>query len=96
MSDAHGAETIKGWLEDFAALVRSDVDYGVGAGAHPGRDYAYLEVHRDADDHSILLFRVEAQAGEARPTVQAYRLDGTAEEIRDGVRALTHPAEADA
>ncbi|MEN8374496.1 MAG: hypothetical protein ABFS34_03525 [Gemmatimonadota bacterium] len=96
MADAHGAETIKGWLEDFAALVRSDADYGVGAGAHPGRDYAYLEVHRSPNDHSILLFRVEDHEDEDRPIVQAYRLDGTAEEIRERVRALTHPREASA
>jgi hypothetical protein len=93
MADAHGAETIKGWLEDFADIVRSGTDFGVGAGAHPGRDYAYLEVHRSTEDHSILLFRVEAQDTD-RPIVQAYRLDGTAEDITQRVRELTHPPEA--
>ena len=96
MAEAHGAETIKSWLEDFAEIVRSGEAYGVGAGAHPGRDYAYLEVHRSEDDHSILLFRVEDREGEDRPIVQAYRMHGTAEEITREVRALTHPPEATA
>ncbi len=91
MADAHGAETIKRWLEDFADLVRSGTDFGVGAGAHPGRDYAYMEVHRSADDHSILLFKVEEQEEVGRPIVQAYRMDGSAEDITERVRALTHP-----
>jgi len=91
MADAHGAETIKGWLEDFADLARSGADFGVGAGAHPGRDYAYLEVHRSPEDHSILLFRVEQREDADRPIVQAYRMDGNAEEITARVRALTHP-----
>jgi hypothetical protein len=91
MAESHGAETIKSWLEDFADLVRSGADYGVGAGAHPGRDYAYLEVHRSQDEHSILLFRVEEREDADRPIVQAYRLDGNAEEITERVRALTHP-----
>lgn len=88
MSEAHGAETIKRWLEDFAELARSGRKFDTSAGANPGRDYAYLEYHLGEDEHSILLFRVEEGNGAAR--VQTYRFDGSAKEVRERVDQLTH------
>lgn len=93
MAQAHGAETIKAWLEDFAQLARSGDQFDTSAGANPGRDYAYLEYHQGEDRHSILLFRVEEKEG--APTVQAYRFDGSADEVRERVDALTHAERAE-
>lgn len=88
MTEAHGAETIKRWLEDFAELARSGRSFDTSAGANPGRDYAYLEYHLEDDRHSILLFRVED--GERGPQVQTYRFDGSADEVRERVDEVTH------
>ena len=88
MTQAHGAETIKRWLEEFADVARSDASFDISAGADPGRDYAYLEYHMEDDRHSILLFRVED--GDEGGRVRTYRFDGSAAEVRDRVDALTH------
>lgn len=88
MAQAHGAEMIKAWLEDFAQVARSGERFDTSAGANPGRDYAYLEYHQGDERHSILLFRVEEKGGS--PTVQAYRFDGNAVEVRERVDQLTH------
>lgn len=88
MADAHGAETIKRWLEEFAELARSGRRFDISAGANPGRDYAYLEYHLSDDEHSILLFRVEEEPEGAR--VQTYRFDGSAADVRQRVDELTH------
>lgn len=88
MSETHGAETIKAWLEDFAQVARSGDRFDTSAGANPGRDYAYLEYHLGEDSHSILLFRVEEGDDGAR--VQTYRFDGSAKEVRERVEQLTH------
>lgn len=84
----HGASTIKRWMEDLVTLARTDRSFETSAGAEPGRKYAYLEYHASEDEHSILLFRVEQVDGE--PEVRAYRVDGSAEEVREKVDALTH------
>lgn len=84
----HGAPTIKGWMEDLVELARTNRDFDTSAGAEPGRKYAYLEYHASEDEHSILLFRVEEVEG--RHEVRAYRVDGSAEEVRQRVGELTH------
>lgn len=95
MPRSHGAETIKAWLEDFAELARSGRSFETSAGANPRRDYAYLEYHLSEDEHSILLFRVEEDDGEAAPGVMAYRFDGNAQEVREKVDSLTHERSGD-
>lgn len=84
----HGAPTIKAWMEDLVDLARTEQPFETSAGAEPGRQYAYLEYHTSDDEHSILLFRVEAVDGQ--PQVRAYRVDGSAREVREKVDALTH------
>ena len=88
MSEHYGALTIKEWIEDLVSIARSGREFKTSAGAEPRRSYAYLEYHLSEEEHSILLFRVEAEGG--KPEVRAYRFEGTAEEIRDKVDALTH------
>ncbi len=88
MTSEHGATTIKQWMEDLVELARSGEEFSTGAGANPGRKYAYLEFHPSEDQHSILVFRVENESGE--PFVQTYRFDGSAVEVREGVDALVH------
>lgn len=88
MSEQHGAATIKEWMEDLVGLARSGRDFETSAGAEPGRQYAYLEFHTSDERHSILLFTVDDQGGE--PEVRAYRFQGSAEEVREKVDALTH------
>lgn len=87
----HAAPTIKRWMEDLVELARRERSIETSAGAEPGRKYAYLEYHTSAAEHSILLFRVEDVGGE--PEVRAYRVDGSAEEVREKVDALTHGGE---
>ncbi len=87
MSVHHGASTIKEWIADLLELAGSGVEFTTSAGAEPGRDYAYLEFHRPERGHSLLLFSVEDTAEGAR--VQAHRVDGSDEEVRERIRALT-------
>ena len=85
----HGAATIKEWMNELVTLARSGKTFETSAGAEPHRAYAYLE-YRLGDDqhHSILLFGVEEQEG--KPTVRAYRFEGSAETVRAQVDAVTH------
>ncbi len=91
MSGQHGASTIKRWMDDLLTLARDGSAFQTSAGADPGRDYAYLEFHLPDGQHSVLLFRVEAEGDANR--VRAYRFDGDDTEIRDRVHALVHPAD---
>ncbi len=88
MSEHYGATTIKEWLADLVSVVRSGQEFEISAGAEPGRAYSYLEYHLSEEQHSILLFRVEH--GEDGPTVRAYRIDGSGEELSGKVDALVH------
>lgn len=88
MSGHHGATTIKHWLEDLVGVVKSGQEFEISGGAEPGRAYSYLEYHLSEEHHSILLFKVEE--GEDGPTVRAYRIDGSAEELSHKVDALVH------
>lgn len=88
MSGHHGATTIKHWLEDLVGVVKSGQEFAISGGAEPGRAYSYLEYHLSEEHHSILLFKVEE--GEDGPTVRAYRIDGSAEELSHKVDALVH------
>ncbi|MBW3535850.1 MAG: hypothetical protein KY453_11655 [Gemmatimonadetes bacterium] len=88
MSEQHGAATIKEWMQDLVELARSGRSFNTSAGAEPHRSYAYLEYHLSDEEHSILLFKVEA--GADGPEVRAHRFDGTAESVRDRVDRLTH------
>lgn len=89
MAERHGAETIKGWIQDLVERARSGREVRTSGGAEPDRDYAYLEYHLSGDEHSILLFTLDEE-GE-RPKVRAIRIDGTAVEVREKVDDLTHP-----
>jgi hypothetical protein len=84
----HGAATIKEWMQDLVEVARSGKPFETSAGAEPGRAYAYLEYHVSDEEHSILVFSVEEVDGQ--PRVRAHRFDGTAEEVREGVDAVTH------
>jgi hypothetical protein len=84
----HGAATIKDWMNDLVALARSGKPFETSAGAEPHRAYAYLEYRVSDDQHSILLFGLEQEDG--RPTVRAYRFDGSSVEVRERVDAVTH------
>lgn len=92
MAERHGATTIKEWLDDFVEQVQTSEEFRTSAGAEPGRQYAYLEWHdEDRSHHSILLFRAEEDStGEVG--VHAYRFEGDAEEVRERVDELVHPA----
>jgi hypothetical protein len=85
----HGAATIKEWMNELVTLARSGKPFETSAGAEPHRAYAYLE-YRLADDqhHSILLFGLEEEGG--KPTVKAYRFEGSGETVRAQVDAVTH------
>jgi hypothetical protein len=83
----HGAATIKEWMNELVELARSGKPFEISAGAEPNRSYAYLE-YRESDRHSILLFDVEQHDG--RPVVRAYRFEGSPEEVREHVDAVTH------
>lgn len=91
MAEEHGSGTITTWLQDLVQLARSDEEFEVSAGAEPGRQYAYLEYHGPADNHSILVFRIEQT--DAGPEMRTYRFDGQSEEVSDKVHALTHEEE---
>lgn len=84
----HAAPTIKEWMEDLVELARTDQSFQTSAGAEPGRKYAYLEFRTSDEEHSILLFRVEEVDGEHE--VRAYRVEGSADDVREKVDALTH------
>jgi hypothetical protein len=84
----HGAATIKEWMNDLVELARSGKPFETSAGAEPHRAYAYLEYRESDQHHSILLFGVEQHDG--RPTVRAYRFEGSPDEVRGHVDAVTH------
>jgi hypothetical protein len=84
----HGAATIKEWMNDLVELARSGKPFETSAGAEPHRAYAYLEYRVSDDQHSILLFGLEDRDG--RPTVRAYRFDGSAVDVGEQVDGVTH------
>ena len=85
MSD-HGAATIKDWLRDLIDTAKSGTSFETSAGAEQGRSYAYLEFHRPDGSHSALVFRVDHEGD--RPIVRAHRVDGDADQVRDGINDL--------
>ena len=85
----HGSATIKEWMNELVELARSGKPFETSAGAEPHRAYAYLEYRLESEKHhSILLFGVEQQDG--RPSVRAYRFEGSADSVREQVDAVTH------
>ena len=88
MSEHHGALTIKEWIEDLVSIARSGREFKTSAGAEPGRTYAYLEYHSSEEEHSILLFRVEADGGKPEGSRRC-EPTGSKEPLRRSARRWT-------
>ena len=75
MTSEHGATTIKQWMEDLVELARSGEEFSTGAGANPGRKYAYSGVPSvRGPTFDPRISRGERVGGAVRPDLSIRRL----------------------
>lgn len=88
MAQPESANTIKQWMEQFAAAALDGRVEETSAGAGPHHDFAYLHFRTTDGAHYALVVRATMTDGQ--PELRVIEVDGDVAQIRDRVDAATH------